>query len=104
MKRRRKIGLAGDQSYHENMADARLKSTAVQLDEVEAAAKRKDCGEVWDHLLAAIANWTSAGANIDAIIKPAKSMTNMFFTLNKRFHHLRDTLGFQCTRRHGGIR
>lgn len=97
MARRRKyLGAADD--VHEYQTKEGLARTTTALRDVEAAARDRNCGQVWDELLIARANLSHAYAHIGSFPRGDDYM-NQFFGLQNRLTSLRDTLGFQCTRK-----
>lgn len=102
MRRTRKPLGAAD-GTHDNQASLGLHAAKVALTDAEQGARDRDCGYVWDHLLIARAQLSHAYAHLSSSSSgPAQEMfERQFLGLQNRLTHLRDTLGFQCTKRLG---
>lgn len=96
MKRHRRLGSPPD--VHEYQARYGIVNAAFALDDVNRAALKKDCQGVWDSLLIVRANLSHAYAHLSSY-RATKAVENKFYSLQDRFERLRETIGFQCTRR-----
>jgi len=98
-----KLGAAPD--VHAYQARMALNLTADALGKVdrEVASKTPDCNKIWDNLLVARADLGHAMAHLDSY-EASKDLMGYASGLRIRFERTRETIGFQCTRRRGGIR
>jgi hypothetical protein len=108
MARRSNFGASDDTHLHQ----ARMSLTRAVLAQRRAlkaargSATSGRCAKVWDQLVTAAANESHAQAHLSSLHPntTGKREWNAYFRIQKRNSQMRDTLGFQCTRRVGGIR
>lgn len=102
------LGASDDTHLHQ----ARMSLTrAVQaqrraLQAARGPAVSGRCAKVWEQLVTAAANESHAQAHLSSLHPntTGKREWNSYFRISKANNQMRDTLGFQCTRRVGGIR
>ncbi len=107
-RRRTNFGASDDTHLHQ----ARMSLTRAVLAQRQALKAARGpatsgrCSKVWDQLVTAAANESHAQAHLSSLHPntAGKREWNAYFRISKRNNQMRDTLGFQCTRRVGGIR
>ena len=100
--RRTRKSLGSTDDVHDNQASLGLQAAKVALSDAERGAQDRDCGYVWDNLLIARANLSHAYAHLSSSSTgEAQEMFKKHLGLQNRLTSLRDTLGFQCTKRLG---
>jgi len=104
MPRKRRHSLGSTALEHAALASNGLERAYQQLNAVDEAARRKDCAGIWDGLVAAQANLAYAHAHLESDSRAPQHLEDRHYRYLGRALRLRETLGFQCTRRRGGIR
>ena len=97
-----KTTLGATDDVHDHQAKEGQQVAARALADVEDAARQGNCASVWDNLLIARANLSHAYAHLSSSSTgAAQEMFKKHLGLQTRLTSLRDTLGFQCTKRLG---
>jgi len=96
-------GLAGNDDFHAVSAKHALRNTRNFLSRVESAGKSNDCRIVWDMLMASMSAWASASTHLDSVPGKHADLRRDLMDTHARMTHLESTLGFQCTRKRGGV-
>jgi hypothetical protein len=101
MRKRQPSGarLGASAETHKEQAKRHFNEASGLLNQVETAARRKDCPSVIQRLIAAQAHTSAGHAHLESFTDKRGDFSRRHLELQERNAQLQNTLGWQCTRK-----